>query len=142
MRRQQQHSSGSGIGSHSEATYDSSGTRYEPVWSVLHDRPAADIPLDRDDVLLVTGGGKGITAECALALARETGVRLALVGRARPDEDISLRENLSRMQSESVSLLYVPADVTDEESIARAIKNIQAELGPVSGRFHVSTHEG
>ena len=34
-----------------------------------------------DDVILVTGGARGITALCALAVARETGARMALVGR-------------------------------------------------------------
>ena len=33
-----------------------------------------------DDVVLVTGGAKGITAECALAFAVKTGVKLAIVG--------------------------------------------------------------
>ena len=62
--------------------YDTSGQRREPVWRLL---PLSDestaLPLGSDDVLLVTGGGKGITAECALSLARETGTRLALFGR-------------------------------------------------------------
>ena len=43
------------------------------------------------DVLLVSGGGKGIAAECALGLARETGVSLALIGRSRPEADTDSR---------------------------------------------------
>ena len=40
-----------------------------------------------DDVVLVTGGARGITAACALAVARETGARMALVGRTpHPDQ--------------------------------------------------------
>jgi len=41
-------------------------------------RPA----ITGDSVLLVTGGARGVTAECVIALARETGARLALVGRS------------------------------------------------------------
>src|SRR5205085_1212745 len=40
--------------------------------------------LGPKDVLLVTGGGKGIASECGLALALETGARLALLGRSDP----------------------------------------------------------
>ena len=35
-------------------------------------------PLNAGDVLLATGGGKGITAECALAVAKESEVRVSL----------------------------------------------------------------
>ena len=75
------------------------------------DQPDDDVPLDPDDVLLVTGGGKGITAECALAIARQTGVRLGLLGRASADDDVTLRANLERLRSEGVSFLYVAAAV-------------------------------
>ena len=47
--------------------------------------------------MLVTGGGKGIAAECALALAIERDVKLGLIGRARPEDDSILAANLSRM---------------------------------------------
>ncbi|UPT75511.1 MAG: SDR family oxidoreductase [Elusimicrobiota bacterium] len=39
-------------------------------------------PLNPGDAVLVTGGARGVTAECALALAREFKPRLVLVGRS------------------------------------------------------------
>jgi acyl transferase domain-containing protein/NAD(P)-dependent dehydrogenase (short-subunit alcohol dehydrogenase family) len=42
------------------------------------------IQMDDRDVVLVTGGARGVTAACALALARATGVSIALVGRSAP----------------------------------------------------------
>ncbi|MFE6082841.1 SDR family NAD(P)-dependent oxidoreductase [Streptomyces virginiae] len=42
-----------------------------------HDPP----PLDRDSVILLTGGARGITARTALALARSTGCHVELLGR-------------------------------------------------------------
>src|SRR5207248_3328348 len=57
---------------YSEARYDTSGKRSVP--RLKHHpltQPADDLLPGRDDVLLVTGGGKGITAESALALARK-----------------------------------------------------------------------
>lgn len=38
-------------------------------------------PLDRDSVVLLTGGARGITARTALALARSTGCHVELIGR-------------------------------------------------------------
>ena len=46
--------------------------------------PLRPLPLGREDVILITGGAKGITAECALALGQATGARLALVGQSAP----------------------------------------------------------
>ncbi|MGA6926093.1 MAG: SDR family NAD(P)-dependent oxidoreductase [Desulfosarcina sp.] len=42
------------------------------------------IHLSSDDVVVVTGGARGVTAACALALAREVGVSIALIGRSAP----------------------------------------------------------
>jgi acyl transferase domain-containing protein/NAD(P)H-dependent flavin oxidoreductase YrpB (nitropropane dioxygenase family)/NAD(P)-dependent dehydrogenase (short-subunit alcohol dehydrogenase family) len=52
----------------------------------LSDRPAAE-PLSRDDVLLVTGGARGITAQVALNLAERHRPTLILVGRTEPGEE-------------------------------------------------------
>ncbi len=41
-------------------------------------------PLSRGSVWLFTGGARGVTAACALELAKRHGVRLALVGSTRP----------------------------------------------------------
>ncbi|MFE7595320.1 erythronolide synthase, partial [Kitasatospora sp. NPDC057512] len=72
-----------------EVRYQRDGRRTVPVLRPLPRRPVAEgeSPLDARDVLLVTGGGKGITAECALAVARDSGAALALIGRADPAAD-------------------------------------------------------
>ena len=122
---------------YSEAHYDPSGRRREPVLRVLSiPQEPAEIPLRPDDVLLVTGGGKGIAAECALSIARETGVRLALIGRSRPAEDAELSANLRRMAAAGVNFRYIPADVTDEEEIRAAVKEVEVSLGPITGILH------
>ncbi|MEA2060259.1 MAG: SDR family NAD(P)-dependent oxidoreductase [Thermodesulfobacteriota bacterium] len=40
------------------------------------------IPLNKDDVVVVTGGAKGVTAKCALELAKKYSVTLVLIGRS------------------------------------------------------------
>ncbi|MBM75104.1 MAG: hypothetical protein CMK59_06870, partial [Proteobacteria bacterium] len=48
----------------------------------------ADVDLDENDVILVSGGARGVTAECVVALARATKSSFLLVGRSSIVEDI------------------------------------------------------
>ena len=92
-----------------EATYRN-GTRYEPRVRVQHVGRSSARPLNEDDTLLVTGGGKGIGFETALAFARETGAHLILLGRSYDDDE--LRANLARLDAAGLGYDYVIADVT------------------------------
>ncbi|EDY52387.1 PskE [Streptomyces clavuligerus] len=121
----------------SEAYYDAAGVRTVPVLRPLPVRPArARQPLGSSDVLLVTGGGKGITAECALAVARDSGARLALVGRSDPASDEELAANLRRMADSDLTVAYARADVTDPEQVRTAVERLTGELGPVTAVLH------
>ncbi|MBD2900316.1 hypothetical protein amrb99_93200 [Actinomadura sp. RB99] len=111
------------------------GVRREPVLAPVAPH-GTDLPLGPDDVLLVTGGGKGISAECALALARESGARLALVGRSDPAGDAELTANLERMAAAGVTARYLRADVTDAARVAAAVAEAEAELGKVTAVLH------
>ncbi len=93
-------------------------------------------PLQPGDVALVTGGGKGITAECALALAGKHGLALSLLGRSDPEHDGELAANLRRFAAAGVRHLYTQADVRDPESVREAVHRTEIELGPVSSIFH------
>jgi enediyne polyketide synthase len=84
----------------------------------------------------VSGDGKGIAAECALALARETGCRLGVFGRSERDRDAELRANLERFEAAGVRVAYVPADVSDPRAVRRAVATIEEDLGPVTGLLH------
>ena len=120
-----------------EAHYDSAGHRREVVVRPLSITDASgELPLTADDVLVVTGGGKGITAECALSLAKESGARLALIGLAQPETDTELKSNLKRMSAAGLNFKYVSADVTDADAVRAAIKKIEDELGTVTGILH------
>jgi enediyne polyketide synthase len=89
-------------------------------------------------VLLATGGGKGIGAECALALAREHDLALGLLGRADPSEDEELADNLRRVAAAGIPLVYARADVTDEAAVALAVRAIETELGAVTALLHAA----
>ncbi|MET8544670.1 type I polyketide synthase [Kitasatospora sp. NPDC004799] len=121
-----------------EVRYQPDGRRTVPVLRPLQLRPAPEgaSPLDDGDVLLVTGGGKGITAECALAMAKDSGAGLALIGRADPAADAELAGNLARMEAAGLRYRYARADVTSAEEVAAAVAELEAGLGPVTAVLH------
>jgi enediyne polyketide synthase len=122
---------------YSEVYYDNSGRRREPVLRLLPmPNEIGENPLGPDDVLLVTGGGKGIAAECALSLARETKVRLALLGRSRPDDDAELATNLQRIATAGIDFKYTATDVTDADGVWVAIREVEESLGPITAVLH------
>ncbi|SBT43032.1 type I polyketide synthase [Micromonospora auratinigra] len=120
-----------------EARYDADGVRRVPLLRRLAPvgQPAGP-PLDAGDVLLVSGGGKGITAECAAALAARTGVRVAVLGRADPAGDAELAANLARLRTAGVTVHYVRADVTDPAAVRTAVAEVGRVLGPVTAVLH------
>ncbi|MFC5064245.1 type I polyketide synthase [Actinomycetospora atypica] len=111
------------------------GTRTVPRLRPVHPEPGGS-PLTAGDVLLVTGGGKGITAESALALASDSGAALGLLGRSDPAEDAELAENLERMRAAGIRVTYARADVGDATSVVAAVGAVEAEHGPVSAVLH------
>lgn len=121
----------------SEVRLTADGTRRVPVLRALPIRAErAEQLLEDSDVLLVTGGGKGITAECALAVARQTGVKLAVIGRSDPAGDEDLAANLRRMADSGATVRYASADVTDPVRVAAAVAELTDALGPVSAVLH------
>ncbi|MGW3359743.1 type I polyketide synthase [Streptomyces bungoensis] len=120
-----------------EVHYDDAGVRRVPTLRALPVAPQrTESPLGSSDVLLVTGGGKGISAECALAVARRTGAKLAVLGRSDPAQDRELADNLERMRADGVRVHYARADVTDSEQVIAAVAELTAELGTISGLLH------
>ena len=96
-----------------------------------------------DDVILVTGGARGITALCALAVAREAGVRMALVGRTphpdqAPDETASqeIRTLLDKYAARGLTVDYFSCDMVDRDAVASMLTAVGERLGPVTGIIH------
>ena len=75
---------------------------------------------------IVTGAGRGIGREIALALARE-GCTVAVAARSA-DQVQSAAAAVGAAGARSLALVL---DVTDERAVAQAIASIGAELGPV-----------
>lgn len=124
-------------GGHREVVYDQQGRRRVPRLKLATGiEPVDNKPLGEDDVLLVTGGGKGITAECALIIAMESGAALALLGRSKPENDKELASNLDRMRAAGCRLKYYPTDITDADSLDATLRAVQSDLGTISAVLH------
>jgi enediyne polyketide synthase len=112
------------------------GARTTPVLAAISLEP--DLALGPDDVVLITGGGKGIAAECAFALARRTGCRLVTVGRRAPAGDAALAANLARFASHGVRAVHAAADVTDRAALRDALAPVVDVLGPITAVVHAA----
>ncbi|MBI2161864.1 MAG: SDR family oxidoreductase [Candidatus Rokubacteria bacterium] len=77
-------------------------------------------------VALVTGGGRGIGREIALALARE-GCAVAVA--ARTTREVEAAAAAVRLAGPAA--LAVPLDVTDPAGVTRAVAHVADTLGPV-----------
>ncbi|MGD8207852.1 MAG: SDR family NAD(P)-dependent oxidoreductase, partial [Thiohalocapsa sp.] len=122
--------------------YDESLTRHSQESRVIEARlaPERDIDWTSDDVILVTGGAKGITAECAFALARATGARMALVGSSPyasgSERTSEIGRTLARYAQAGLAADYFACDVTDPRAVAALVETVKGQLGPVSGIIH------
>jgi enediyne polyketide synthase len=120
-----------------EVHYDALGARRVPrLTPIPLDATRSGPGLHSDDVVLVTGGGKGITAEATLALARSSGAVVGVIGRSDPAEDPELAANLSRMQVAGVKVHYVRADITAAGQVRSAVEEIAAMLGDITVVLH------
>src|SRR5262249_12529758 len=97
-----------------EAHYTADGRRWEPVLRPLEPEPdECELPLTTHVLLVARGGARGIPAESALRLARESGARLAIFGLSQPTADDEIISNLKRMNAAGIDFRYYSVDVTD-----------------------------
>jgi acyl transferase domain-containing protein/acyl-CoA thioesterase FadM/acyl carrier protein len=124
-------------GSWVAAGVDAGGRRRERRSSPVRPEaaPPRPAPLHRGDLLLVTGGARGITAVCALALARASGARLVLAGRS-PAGHPEVQATLTEAAAAGISARYLSLDVTDAAAVRAGLAEVCAELGPITAVLH------
>jgi enediyne polyketide synthase len=123
---------------HTTAIYGADGVRREPRAALIdrHAQQTRKAVLQAGDVVLVTGGAKGVTAECALALAERTGVRLALAGASPAAGSKEIEATLARAETKKITARYYRCDVADREAVAKLIGAVRSELGEIAAVVH------
>ncbi len=120
--------------------YDSELIRRVPRPVLQHPVSYSKRPISwsADDVILVTGGAKGITATCALAFAQATGVRMALVGTSPhlQGEYNEVASTLESFKNAGLTCQYYQCDITDAEAAIALIHQIRQEMGKITGVIH------
>lgn len=122
----------------SAAGYDDQGERW--LWQPEYSSPAAygprPIQYDAGDVILVTGGAKGITAECTLVAGRATGAQLALIGTTPATQSDEVQANLIRMRDAGIRVRYYCCDITHARAVMKTIAKIREKQGAVKTVIH------
>lgn len=75
---------------------------------------------------VVTGGGRGLGRVTALALA-SAGAGVGVIARTAPE----LEETVRLIDSRGGVAMAVPADVSDDDQLGAAIRELRARLGPI-----------
>ena len=127
-----------------DAAYDRLGRRFETRHRLVQTASCEPMSLNlgSDDVVVVTGGGRGITAELAIALAEKTGAKLALVGSSPHPSQSSgaaaeeISSTLHRLSSSSAQSAYFSCNLTDENAVGQLVAQIESQLGPITGLLH------
>lgn len=83
----------------------------------------------RGQVALVTGGSSGLGKAAALALAG-AGADVAVIARSADDLEVTVSE--INGSGDGVRAVAVPLDLADATEVARAVDEVQENLGPVT----------
>ncbi len=106
-------------------------------------QPRKGISWSKADVILVTGGAKGITASIALGVAKATGVRMVLIGSSPPPKkdtesssDHQILKTLKKYAALGLEANYFACDITRSEKVLAVVEQIRQDIGPITGIIH------
>ena len=98
----------------------------------------ADVGLDANSVVLVTGGARGITARAAIAIANRYGCRIELVGRSPlpgpEDPSLAGAADARALRGVLAKQLSVPAEIEVRVARVLADREIRATLDTLGDR--------
>ena len=124
--------------------YNAEGVRHEN--ELVLDERAAYTPrttkITAEDVVIVTGGAKGITAACAQALAQRSGCAMALVGSSalsaadRANAAHPVAATLNAFASAGLKAEYFACDIADANAVNRLVADVKQQLGRPTAIIH------
>ncbi|TDE29423.1 SDR family NAD(P)-dependent oxidoreductase [Flavobacterium ranwuense] len=120
-----------------EVSYDVSKTRTESEVEIIFPKKNnANYPISEGDVILASGGGKGITFESVFEMAKVTNAKLAIFGRSNPNQDKALSDNLELLKRNNITYKYYSVNVLNKEDLNDCVVNIVKELGHIKAILH------
>lgn len=89
------------------------------------------------DVALFAGGARGIGSHVTLGVAASFGCKVAVIGRSSPEEPevVQFMADLREIRADAA---YVQANLESHEQTARAVREIETSLGPITALFHAA----
>ncbi|ABQ27262.1 SDR family NAD(P)-dependent oxidoreductase [Geotalea uraniireducens] len=130
--------------------------RYEPVLAVKMTEDEirgaqTAIRYEQDDVILITGGTRGIGRAIAGRVVSQGVRKLVILGKEKlpPVEEwkneAGRKEKIETLQSYvevGVRVQYYDTPLTDEEAVNRMVTKVREELGEITGVFHCAGMAG
>jgi 3-hydroxyacyl-CoA dehydrogenase len=106
-------------------------------------------PIAPQEVWVITGGARGITAFVAQRLAQRFGVRLHLLGttplpragEAMDDRAQQVNDTLQALAAAGITARYHCCDVANREQLAATLTVIRETDGPIAGVLHGAGYE-
>lgn len=114
--------------------YDNAGLRQaEVARPITTTRPP--LHLAKEDVVLVSGGARGITLDLAQELLRGSGAHCILIGRttgSAPEAALACQ----RLEQAGARVHYVSCDITDPAAVTDMVRRVEHESGPITAILH------
>ncbi|MEM8718416.1 MAG: type I polyketide synthase [Cyanobacteria bacterium P01_G01_bin.39] len=85
---------------------------------------------------LITGGLKGLGLFIAGWMAQRGAKHLVLLGRSEPSKNT--KEKITELENAGVQVVVAQADVTQEEQIAKVIRDVDSSVSPLGGIIHAA----
>ena len=120
---------------YSIAGYNCESQRHQMVYDVAQKKSQSrNVNLTPEDVIIVTGGAKGITAECAVALAEKYHCKMALVGSSPVNDEV--QNTLKKYTDAQLIAKYYSCNITDLNAVNQLIQEVTNELGIITTVIH------
>jgi len=125
------------MGKYKEVHYDLAGNRSESEYGVYFPKiKKGTTVIQNQDVILATGGGKGITFESIFALAVQHNAIVILLGRAEPANDETLTKNLKLLQDSNIDFDYYAVDVCNTCRVKQVVDDVEKKWGTIHHILH------
>ncbi len=124
-----------------ELSFDTAGYDVDLIRRTMKYGPAhvtisrkTEAHFNERDVIVATGGAKGITAACTLAFAGRYLCKTALVGSSPLNDEIE--NTLQQYRQKNLTVLYYPCDISDIASVKQTTEKIEHDLGEITVVIH------